>query len=429
MIIYNPTELSPYSAYQCPNCKVKIANYEGGNAPYVSCSGCDTFFKIENDQLAPYLNYKRKVNIVIPIGTRAQYKGKKYQVVGALQVKESNATYYWTEYVLKAEDGSHDYVSECEGHWNFVKPIEPFNRVKKVVFDYKEKEYTYFTFYKTVIIGAVGEFTWDLSKQDKPTVKEYISPPHGLIHEFSQHTDEWYKTEYLKKSEVRIIFNLPTSSSLPAKKGGYSTEPFPLNIDTFQAKRYGILFFLAMLAIVFLTKGISSPQTIFSATVPLKNILHNSDSNNYLSRPFQISGLLGSTAIDVDLRAMVSNNWMEVSFTLVNEKSGEQYFFDEGVEYYSGYEGGQHWSEGAVEKSVTLSNIPAGTYRISSKPFIPEETSIPESFDIKVTQGVTLWSNFIILTLIGLLLTLGITIWESNFNTNKWSTSNLIEHE
>ena len=429
MIIYSPTEISPYSPYQCPRCKVKIANYEGGKAPYVSCPGCNTFFKIENEKLIDYLNYKRKVNLVIPIGTKGQYQGKKYQVIGALQVKESNVSYYWTEYVLKAEDGTYDYISEYEGHWSFVKPIDHFKRAQKVVFEYKEREYTYFNFYKTVIVGAVGEFSWDLSHIDKPTVKEYISPPLGLIHEFSDAQNQWYETEYLKKSDVRAIFNLPENSSLPTKYGAYSTEPFPLSIDTYQAKRYGILFFLSMLAIVFLSQFISSPQTKFSATVPLKNILHNSDSNNYLSRPFQINGLWGSTAVDVDLRAMVSNNWMEVSFTLINEQTGQEYFFDEGVEYYSGYESGTSWSEGSVEKSITLSNIPDGTYRISSKPFIPENTSIPDSFYIQVTQGVTLWSNFIILTLIGLFMPIGIAIWESNFNTNKWGTSNLIDHD
>jgi hypothetical protein len=429
MATYSTKEISPYSPYQCPKCKSKINNYEGGLAPYLSCASCCTLYKIENNVLTHCLHYKRKVNILIPIGTKGEYKGKKYQVVGALHVKESNAAYYWTEYVLKAEDGTHDFISEYEGHWSFIKPIDKFEREKKVTFKYKEREFTYFTYYKTVVIGAAGEFNWDLSIVDKPTVKEYISPPYGLIHEFSKEKNQWYETEYLKKAEIIKIFNLPDNISLPSKSGPYSTQPFPLSIDTYQAKRYGILFFLSMLAIVFLTKFINGPHTVLDTTVPIKDVVHNADSNNYVSRPFKITSVVGTTAVDVDLRAMVSNNWIDVSFTMVNEQSGQEYFFDEGVEYYSGYSGGEHWSEGSVEKSITLSDMPEGTYRITTKPLFKEESSIPDYYQIKVTQGATLWSNFFILTIIGALIPLIVAIWEANFITNKWSTSNLIEHE
>lgn len=427
MANYSTKELPTYGSHQCPKCKAKIPSYEGDAAPYIACASCNTFFQLEKGALIHKRQFTRPVQIAIPIGTKGVYKNKKFQVVGALNVKESNASYYWTEYILKCEDGSHDFMSEYEGHWNFVHPLEEFKREKKTTFYYKDREYTYFNYYKTTYVGVAGEFDWDISKVDKPMVKEYISPPYGLNNEKGSNGDHWFETEYLSKSEVRKIFSLPGSYGLPYRSGGYSNQPFPLGVESYQIKRAGIIFILAMLAIVFLGKGINDPQEIYNQTIPLKSLTNN-DSNNFVSEPFVVSSLLGSSAVDIGFHANVSNNWMEASFTVINEETGEEFFFDEGVEYYFGYTGGEHWTEGNLENYITLSALPDGKYRMIAKPILPENNTV-DSFSIKVIQGVTLWSNFFILTLLGLVIPLFIAIWESIFNSNKWGTSNLIEHE
>jgi hypothetical protein len=427
---YSTSHPSNFSPYLCPQCKAKIPSYEGGHARYLSCGVCLSYFKYENNQFVKYLDYKKTVNIIIPIGTKGSYKNKKYQIVGALQVKESNAAYYWTEYVLKAEDGTYDFLSEYEGHWCFVKEIENFTRSKQTTtFRYKERDYTYFNYYKTLIVGAIGEFTWDLALEGKPTVKEYISPPMGLNHEYGNTTNKWFETEYLSKENVKSIFSLPSNFFIRIKNGPYSIEPFPVQIETYQLKRYAVMFLLAMLAIVFLVKGLANEKKVLSAEIPISSITVNSDSNNYVSNEFALASLTGTSAVSVKLIAQVDNNWIDVSFSMINQQSGQEYFFEEGVEYYSGYEGGSSWSEGSIEKEITLSEIPDGKYRISSKVAFREGTTLPKVFFVEINEGVTLWSNFFILTAIGLLIPVLIGLWENNFHSNKWSTSNLLEHE
>ncbi len=426
---YSAKDLPKYASYQCSTCSAKIASYEGDDASHVACASCNSFFKRERGSLVLLTKFSRPVSISLPIGTKGVYNNKKFQVVAALRIKESNAAYYWMEYVLKCDDGTYNFISEYEGHWNFVIPLEEFKREKKTVFSYKEREYTYFNFYKTVYIGAAGEFTWDVSVADKPSIKEYISPPFGLNHEVSRsHGDHWSETRYLSKKEVRKIFNLSEGHYLPPTSGGYSNQPFPIVTDSFQLKKATGIFMLAMMAIVFLCAAIVDTKQIYYSNVPLKIVAHNSDSNTFVSEPFTVTSLTGTSAVDFIFWANVNQSWMEASFTVINDDSGEEFFFEQGVEYYYGHSGGESWSEGNVENTVTLSALRDGKYRMIIKPTFPDQNTA-DTYAVKVTQGVILWSNYFILTALGLIIPLILLIWESVFDANKWATSNLIEHE
>jgi len=102
------------------------------------------------------------------------------------------------------------------------------------------------------------------------------------------------------------------------------------------------------------------------------------------------------------LFAQVSNSWLETSVTLVDEISGREYYFDTGVEEYSG----SGWSEGSTSTSFNLESMPAGKYRMILKVYVmpPFQQNTPQvgytngtnptSFTVSVVENPYSWNNF-----------------------------------
>jgi hypothetical protein len=127
--------------------------------------------------------------------------------------------------------------------------------------------------------------------------------------------------------------------------------------------------------------------------------------------------------LEFEVYAPVDNSWFEVSASLVNAKTGDEYGIQQGVEYYHGYEGGENWTEGDQHETAYLNSIPAGTYflRIEGQrdATVASYNGVSD-FSVKVTYDVPMFRNLMITILI-LLIYPVIVVWVSN-NTerNRW---------
>lgn len=77
------------------------------------------------------------------------------------------------------------------------------------------------------------------------------------------------------------------------------------------------------------------------------------------TEPFLLSG---NQNVAVRASANMENSWVYVSGDLLNEQTGALESFELPIEYYSGYEGGESWSEGSRTRKVLISAPPKGRY-------------------------------------------------------------------
>ena len=127
------------------------------------------------------------------------------------------------------------------------------------------------------------------------------------------------------------------------------------------------------------------------------------------------------STLDIDLVATLSNQWLELPVSLVNEQTGQGFEFTKNIEFYSGVESGESWSEGGRNASALLSRIPAGRYHLNFYPFT--EAGVRPTIKVRVTANPTLWSNFFICLLL-ILLYPAFQLWRSiSFETQRWSES------
>lgn len=441
---WKPIDPSSFVKYKCPSCSNAVSSILGDKALYVVCIKCNKLFHNLEGKLTFSAAFKKTFRPTFAIGTSGKYKNKRFQLIGNLEVKEARTNYYWREYIVKFEDETMGYFMEYDGHWSYVEQIESIQtKNRKNDLQHKGEWYTFFNTYKSVTVAAEGDFFWNITEDNKPQIYEYINPPVGLVAEYKKNETNWYQSEYLKPSEIKTIFNY--NKSLPYRTGRYSTQPLPFSLKLETLQKLCFFYAFIMMIVMAVITFFNNEHKAYDARIDLRNgvvavpevpifpdsllLNHNEekqhvfvvDSNIFISQPIKISSNLGSTAIDVKLVAPVSNNWFEASFNLVNESTGQEYFFELGVEYYFG----QGWTEGSTQTYATISEVPDGTYRLIIKPVLSGQGFSVSDYRVTILQNVTLWSNFFLLTCIGMAIPLSMLIYAYNFNSSRWSNSNI----
>jgi hypothetical protein len=165
----------------------------------------------------------------------------------------------------------------------------------------------------------------------------------------------------------------------------------------------------------------AAEQAELAASLPAPAAPPPGYSQMLVSDPFVVRT---PTAMTIDLTALgLTNHWLEVTGSLVNEETGRGYEFTRSLEYYEGVEDGESWLEGSRSASAVLSGVPAGSYHLnlypSAEPGTPGTT-----LHLDIVQEGSLWSNFGLVLLVLLSVPL-YQWWRYNaFETSRWENSN-----
>lgn len=107
---------------------------------------------------------------------------------------------------------------------------------------------------------------------------------------------------------------------------------------------------------------------------------------------------------------------------LVNEQNQEIESVNIPIEYYSGVEGGESWSEGGQGNEATLSSLPAGKYTLRVEG-TKQASAQPLPVTVKIEQNVTRGVNFCFsFVLLAILPFLGL-FRKWTFESRRWSES------
>ncbi|MFC7669338.1 hypothetical protein ACFQT0_19730 [Hymenobacter humi] len=127
-------------------------------------------------------------------------------------------------------------------------------------------------------------------------------------------------------------------------------------------------------------------------------------------------------ALEIDFNTTLSNQWLELPVSLVNEQTGQGFEFTKNIEFYSGVESGESWTEGSRNASAMLSAVPAGRYHLNFYPFSEAGPAAP-TIVATVEANPGLWGNFWLV--LGLLFIYPIVqVWrQSSYETRRWEES------
>ena len=418
----------------CPECGTFITYYDVEGSEYYACPSCHAYFKYSGETKPKVLgNYKSVPPPelgLLPIGITGTLAGQPCRVVGLVEraelARNGKLQYRWLEYqIYQPVTDDYAQLAVFKGHWTVIRPAKRTYRVddaktRHASVSQPDATYRLYNRYQTGVVWAVGEFDWNIEGDDQLRFAEYISPPTMLIQERNKDRETWYRAEHIEPRAVAAAFNVKPGD-MPAQDGVGAVQPDAVRA-TIPALTLltGLALSLLLLAQVLLINR-HPPTTLLSENLQVvADTAAAPGTGRVLVSP---SFTLGhQAALEIDLTATLSNQWLELPVSLVNEQTGQGFEFTKNIEFYSGVESGENWSEGSRDADAVLAQVPAGRYHLNFYPFTEAGPAAP-AIVVRVVADPALWSNFFIVFCLLLLYPLYQYIRRASHETQRWNES------
>jgi hypothetical protein len=412
--------------FKCPSCGGPITLLAPGHTASIACSYCASIIDTTNRHLAILQKAEKKMTIkpLLPIGKKGRLYGIEWEVIGFLRRADPKAEYPWDEYLLYNPRKGFRWLTTYNGHWNFVEMLHtrPEGHHSRPSVQFRGRPFTKFLAGKAKVLYVLGEFYWRIKRGDTVEVKDFIAPPEMLSLEKESSEYTWSLGRYMDPQEIEKAFMI--SDGMPPKTGVAPNQPSPYE-KTFPGFMTSYVIFLTL---------ITALQFFFVFTAKNKVVYADefvygsggAGAKTIVTPAFDLPG--SSDNVAVELYSPVSNDWMEISADLVNDDTQKGIEFEEGVEFYHGFDSDGQWVEGKRTNDILLSSVPGGRYHLVIQPASSGGWSTGK-FSLKVHRGVAIWSNYFIGLLMLSLYPLWVLWRKRVFEMKRWSESDFNPYE
>lgn len=408
----------------CPNCGGALTLRAPDRTERTTCPSCGSLLDINHGNLKFLRVLVQKTAPIIPLGTVGHLPGHApLTVIGFMQrsVEFDGIRYFWEEYLLYAPATGFRWLVRSDDHWNFVRPIPP-GRVSLPSDNaarYEKKKFKLYQDTPARVEQVLGEFYWRVEVGETVQTSDYIAPPWMLSREISTSEEgttgevNWSLGNYLPAPDVAKAFALP---KLPQPWKVAPNQPFPHK----KVYEYWLQFAFLTLILGFVLLFFGSRQNVVRQTYQLDPVKIGEESLVRFSEPF---ALKPRQNVEITLSAPLNNAWVDIAGDLINQQTDDAQGFSLTLEYYSGVEEGESWSEGSRSSTVYLSAPEAGTYTLGLDVRWDKQDSQPVTFTLTVRQGIARPWHLIVTLLALSLIPLLVAIRHFNFERQRWSDS------
>jgi hypothetical protein len=311
------------------------------------------------------------------------------------------------------------WLVHSDNHWNFVEPVNPAEVTRTeyiaagATASYNGRTFKVFQDAPARVEYVKGEFYWRVEQGETVRATDYVSAPLMLSLEQSQNEINWSVGTYLSNAEIEKAFGV---ADLPKPWGVAPNQPFTGQFYY----TWGLLPLVGLLlvaAVMFVVAGI--PSTVLSQEITLSPLANAQGTQTAFSQPFDLKG---NRNVKITARAPVSNSFADLDVDLINEQSQEVESVNVPIEYYSGVEDGESWSEGGQEQDATLSSLPGGKYTLRIEGNW-QNWQQPMPVTVKIEQSVARGVNFCCSFVLLLLVPLFGLIRKWSFESSRWKDS------
>jgi len=411
-------------ALTCPKCGAAISLRTGAQAQVVVCDHCLSVLDAQDPNLKVLQHFAGvlKVKPLIPLGSKGNFKGDPYEVVGfqVRTIKVDGSPYSWREYLLWNPYKGYRYLSEYDYHWNDITVIKtPPQRVAGVdppAVVLHGETFKHFQTASATTTFVLGEFPWEVRVGDVAEVSDYVAPPNMLSSEKTNDETTWSYGTYTPPKQIWAAFGL--TGSPPEPSGVFENQPDDaMPAARAQWKLFGV-FAVVLLALYIGLSSMAREKTVFAKSFRFDP--PGADSSAYASEIFPIDG--GTSNVQVTIQSDVSNSWAFFDLALINDETGKAVDFGREVSYYYGSDEDGPWTEGSQDDISYLPSIPPGRYYLRVQPEGPANGPSTH-FTISLKRDVprASWFWLALFLLIAAPLGSGFAAWA--FESQRWKES------
>ncbi len=114
-------------AFKCTGCGAALEIRAQGFSESLVCSHCGSILDARDPQHKVFGKYRAamKHEPTIPLGTKGELRGDKWQAIGYLRrkVRYYDVDYDWAEYLLYNPFKGYRWLLESGGHWTLLAPL------------------------------------------------------------------------------------------------------------------------------------------------------------------------------------------------------------------------------------------------------------------------------------------------------------------
>jgi hypothetical protein len=407
----------------CPNCGGPVQLRGFAHTLSVVCPQCLTVLDASTPEVKILQTFeaKQRVNPTIPLGSRGKIADTQYEVIGfqVRQVSSDGDSYSWDEYLLFNPYKGFRYLTEYNGHWNFVHVEsavpEQSRSAGKLAMRFGGKTYLSFDSMDAATAYVLGEFPWRVQVGEAVACQDFVAPPSMLSSEATGGEITWSRAEYMTGSQVWQAFRLPGSP--PPAYGIFANQPSPYGGNVASSWSTWLWLNVALAALLFLFMFLSPGRVAFSDHYAYSQGVNSVKSDSSFVTPtFQLDGR--ESNVDLSIHTDLDNNWAYFNFALINDQTGQAFDFAREVSYYHDSDG----SEGSRNNSVIIPSVPSGQYYLRVEPEM--ETGTPYMrYELELRRNVPNYSFFGITALLLLIPPVWTTFRKGSFEAARWRES------
>ncbi len=407
-------------AFKCSKCETVSKLYIPNKLEIFACPKCGTIHS--RDHFEKYLKLPNQNALFLKyfkIGTVGTYDGIKYTVIGQVAKRvTTRASDMWDEIILLSETGEISFLNCSYGNYTWVKPHHniPAQQILTNIentFEFEGRHYSFFQGYNYKSKHCIGEFPYNLVDVKKINCSDYIAPPYVISIEKNPNGKiDCYLGQHMTRKEVSKMFNDYRIES-QEKEGIGIAQPVLGNIDVGKFRKFGLLTILLIVVASIFSGNLRSNRTFIKSTLDLPLSVATSKNPEFISKSFYLDSMPTGNYLEFSSYVHLSNEWVELGLTLINEATGEEREFGVVSEYYSGVDDGYSWSEGEETGTVGLSEVPGGKYHL--KGTIYSSVTVDKTIFLSGRYGGTELWNTLILVIPLLVLIIMVSVLKRNY--------------
>jgi hypothetical protein len=404
----------------CPNCGGPVELRGFAHTLSVVCPACQTVLDTSTPEVQILKTFETKTEVkpTIPLGTRGKIGDVQYEVIGfqVRTVYDGDDTYSWNEYLLFNPYQGFRYLTEYNGHWNFVRVEtalpEPTRARAKPAFRYGGKTYAAFDSMTARTSYVLGEFPWRVEVGEPVACQDFIAPPSMLSSESTGGEVTWSLAEYMTGAQVWQAFKL--QGWPPQAYGVFANQPSPYGGSIGAAWRTWLWLNVALAAMVLLFMFVSPGHVAFSDHYAYAQGVKSDAA--FVTPTFPLDGR--ESNVQLKIKTDLDNSWAYFNFALINDQTGQTFDFAREVSYYHDSDG----SEGSRNNGVIIPGVPSGQYYLRVEPEM-EPNSTFMRYELELRRNVPNYGFFLIAAALLLIPPIYTTFRRGTFEGARWRES------
>jgi hypothetical protein len=413
-------------SFKCAGCGAPVEKHLA-TTEVVACGFCGSVADVTGG--TGELVQKNELNLkavkpTLPLGARGTFRGVAYEIVGFLRraVVVDGVTYEWLEYLLHNNEHGYAWITEYDGHFNFVKTAAEIPKKAaafgtKLRVSYIGRPFTHFQHARAKVSALAGEFYWRVKVGDVAETDDYVSPPLMLSSEKTGNEITWSLGEYVQAPEIWKAFKV--AGKPPAPIGIAANQPSP---HTGQATRLWKLFGILLLVAFVAQLGFAVFNLAADPSTKVPFTVTQGKTARITSPVFKIGGVLPAP-VTLKVASSLQKDWAVVNLQLIEADSGKAY----GIKRQLGFTNVAGIAEGSANDVAQIDNVEPGRYSlvIDATAGAPAGNAWPADITgtVEVQNAPMDWANFWTLAIFLLLWPIAATWRTVSFEGRRWAES------